>query len=252
MSAMSEIARLPERQRDALVGSALGGLGRAELAAAMGLSEGAVRQLVHRARATVRTAVTAITPWPLANWLAAMPGGPGGTPEVVAAAGALSGGGIAVKLGALLVTGAVATGVAVAPGSHHPRAHTSRAAVAPAPQQTNVHVAASRVLPAARPRNVGRIGEGERHHGGERGDSHGGRGETHDRDVRGDSRSREGPSTRASGSDDRSVTTRASSRGDHGGGDRSSDGSSHGGSSDGSSPGGSSDDSSHGGDDSGH
>src|SRR5205085_11567578 len=129
MSAMSEISRLPERQRDALVGSALGGLGRAELAASMGLSEGAVRQLIHRARATVRTAVSAVTPWPLANWLAA-PGGPAGTSEVVAAAGALSGGGIAVKLGALLVTGAVATGVAVVPRVHHdhPRARLSPAA----------------------------------------------------------------------------------------------------------------------------
>src|SRR5947209_6527362 len=59
-SAMTELARLPERQRDALVGMALSGLGRAELATSMGLSEGAVRQLVHRARCTVRSAVTAV------------------------------------------------------------------------------------------------------------------------------------------------------------------------------------------------
>jgi RNA polymerase sigma factor (sigma-70 family) len=263
MSAMSEISRLPERQRDALVGSALGGLGRAELAASMGLSEGAVRQLVHRARATVRTAVTALTPWPLANWLAAMPGGPGGTPEVVAAAGALSGGGIAVKLGALLVTGAVATGVAVGPGSHHPRAHTSRAAVAPAPHRTSAHVPTSKIVPAATPRSVASVGHGERHHGGERGDSRGGeRGESHRGDERGDSRSRGGSSAHVSGSDDRAVTTSASSRSDDGSGDGSSGGSSHGGSSggsshgesshggssDGSSHGGSSDGSSHGGD----
>jgi RNA polymerase sigma factor (sigma-70 family) len=267
MSAMSEISRLPPRQRDALVGSALGGLGRAELAASMGLSEGAVRQLVHRARATVRTAVTAVTPWPLANWLAAVPGG-GGTSEVVAAAGALSGGGLAVKLGALLVTGAVATGVAVVPKSHHHRAQASRAATAPARTGTSAHVLGSTVLPAAALRSVATIGPGERHRGGERGDSRGdsrsrGDGSGDSRggergDSRGgeaetsdDSRSRSGPSAGASdsddhgsggggGSDERVVTTTASSREDRVSGDRSGKGSGDGssqGSGDGSSQG---------------
>lgn len=255
MSAMSEISRLPERQRDALVGSALGGLGRAELAASMGLSEGAVRQLVHRARATVRTAVTAVTPWPLANWLASVPGGPGGTSEVVAAAGALSGGGIAVKLGALLVTGAVATGVAVAPRSHHhhTRAPASRAATAPG--VSSAHVLTSTVVPAAVP-SVARVGPGERHHGRGRDDAR--PGERHHGGGRDDSlRADGGGSGGRDGSDDRGVTTIASSRQDRGSGgrsggsgdgsgkessDSSGDGSSHG----------SSDGSSHGGDGSGH
>jgi RNA polymerase sigma factor (sigma-70 family) len=273
MSAMSEISRLPERQRDALVGSALGGLGRAELAASMGLSEGAVRQLVHRARATVRTAVTAVTPWPLANWLASVPGGPGGASEVVAAAGALSGGGIAVKLGALLVTGAVATGVAVAPRSHHDHAHAkaSRAATT-APARTSAHVVMSTVVPTA----VARVGSGERHHGRGRDDSRG-RGRDDSTDSR--SRSRGGSNASSSGSDDHGsgdrggsadgggTATTASSREGRGSGDSSGgsgggsvkgssgDGSSHGssgGSSGGSNNGGSGDGSSHGGDGSGH
>jgi RNA polymerase sigma factor (sigma-70 family) len=258
MSAMSEISRLPERQRDALVGSALGGLGRSELAASMGLSEGAVRQLVHRARATVRTAVTAITPWPLANWLASVPGGAGGTSEVVAAAGALSGGGIAVKLGAVLVTGAVATGVVVGPGGQHDhaRAPVSRAATAPTPTRTSAHVVRSTVVPAA----VARIGVGERHHGGGRDD--GRPGERHHGGGRDDSRSGERSGSGGhDGSDDRDVTTTASSREDRGLSDGSSGGGSGGGgggdgsgqrsSGDGSSHG-SSDGSSHGGDGSGH
>jgi RNA polymerase sigma factor (sigma-70 family) len=233
MSAMSEISRLPERQRDALVGSALGGLGRAELAASMGLSEGAVRQLVHRARAAVRTAVTAVTPWPLANWLASMPGAAGGTSEVVAAAGALSGGGIAVKLGALLVTGAVATGVAVAPRSHdHAGAHVSRAATVPA----RAHIVRSAVLPAAALPTVARVGAGERHHGRGRDDSR-----SRDRGERFHSGSGRGgdAQSRRGGSDE------GSSHGSSDGG--SSDGSSDGGSSDGSSDGGSSNGSSDGG-----
>jgi RNA polymerase sigma factor (sigma-70 family) len=263
MSAMNEISRLPERQRDALVGSALGGLGRAELAASMGLSEGAVRQLVHRARATVRTAVTAITPWPLANWLASVPAGPGGTSEVVAAAGALSGGGIAVKLGALLVTGAVATGVAVVPTSHHDhsRAKVSRA-VTP-PTRTSARVLHSTVVPAAVLPSAARVRSGERHHGGGRDDSRGrsrGRGRDDsagDRhggsagETRDDSQSRRG----RDGSDDRAVPTTASSQEGRGSGGGSGNGSSDDGSSHGSGDGsshGSGDGSSQSGDGSGH
>ncbi len=262
MSAMTEISRLPERQRTALVGSALGGLGRAELAASMGLSEGAVRQLVHRARATVRTAVTAVTPWPLANWLAGMAGGAGGTSEVVAAVGAVSGGGLAVKLGALLVTGAVATGVVVVPRDHHPRAQRSPAAskTAPARTSTRARPVPHVVVPAvALPRRVSG-GAGERHHGGEGGDSRGGghgdsrdgghgdsrsgghgdsRGGEHgdSRDgERGGSRrtgddpaSRRGPNGGSSGSDDRGSSGRGSGSSDgrggsSGGGGGSSDG----------------------------
>jgi RNA polymerase sigma factor (sigma-70 family) len=121
MTALSEIARLPARQRQAMIGTALDGRGRAEIASSMGLSEGAVRQLVHRARTTLRSAMTAVTPWPLARWLAAAgPDAPGPT-EVAAGAGAASSGGLALKLGALLASGTVLTGAAVhlqAPSPH--------------------------------------------------------------------------------------------------------------------------------------
>ncbi len=83
MSALAELGRLPKRQRQALVGTALDGRPRAELASSMGLSEGAVRQLVHRARARLRTVVTAVTPWPLVRWLAG-----GGCRSAVPGAGA--------------------------------------------------------------------------------------------------------------------------------------------------------------------
>ena len=74
ISALSEVGRLPERQREALVGT-VQGRRRAEIANSMGLSEGAVRQLVHRARMSVRAAVTAVTPFPLARWFAARAAG---------------------------------------------------------------------------------------------------------------------------------------------------------------------------------
>lgn len=113
MAALSEIARLPARQRQAMIGTALDGRPRAEVANSMGLSEGAVRQLVHRARRTLRGAVTALTPWPLARWLAAAGPDAPGPGELAAGAGAASGGGLVLKLGALLASGTFLTGAAV-------------------------------------------------------------------------------------------------------------------------------------------
>jgi RNA polymerase sigma factor (sigma-70 family) len=129
MTALSELARLPARQRQAMIGTALDGRARAEIATSMGLSEGAVRQLVHRARATLRSAVTALTPWPLARWLAALgPGTPGGA-ELAAGAGAASSGGLVVKLGALLASGTFLTGAAVV-DLHHAPVHPAGARAA--------------------------------------------------------------------------------------------------------------------------
>jgi RNA polymerase sigma factor (sigma-70 family) len=140
LAALSELGRLPHRQRQAMVGT-LGGLARSEVASSMGLSEGAVRQLVHRARSSLRSAVTAITPWPLARWLVTLrPGGRGaaqlsagvGTPgaaELAAGAGAVSSGGVAIKLGVVLASGTLATGIAAvdlhAGRSHRPAARAS-------------------------------------------------------------------------------------------------------------------------------
>ena len=142
LSTLAELQRLPQRQREAIVGTALGGLARAEVANSMGVSEGAVRQLVHRARASLRSAVTATTPWPLARWLiATRPAGRGtvdlyagagtsGAAGLAASAGAASSGGVAIKLGVVLASGSLATGIA-AVGRHGAGSHRSgsRAAI---------------------------------------------------------------------------------------------------------------------------
>jgi RNA polymerase sigma factor (sigma-70 family) len=112
MNALAEVARLPKRQRQAIVGTALDGRGRAEVATSMGVSEGAVRQLVHRARARIRTAVTAVTPLPLVRWLAQGPSGGASSVSVTAGAGGASSVGVALKLGIVLASGAIVTGVA--------------------------------------------------------------------------------------------------------------------------------------------
>jgi RNA polymerase sigma-70 factor (ECF subfamily) len=52
--ARAALGDLPERQRQAILMRSAGGLASAEIAAAMGISEGAVEQLLVRARATLR------------------------------------------------------------------------------------------------------------------------------------------------------------------------------------------------------
>jgi RNA polymerase sigma factor (sigma-70 family) len=115
---LAAVSNLPDRQREALVGSAWHELPGAALAETMGLSEGALRQLVHRARGAVRTAVSAITPYPLIRSLA----GGGGAPELAAGVGGAAAGGLALKVGAVAVT-AVLAGTAL--GGHQPRHRAS-------------------------------------------------------------------------------------------------------------------------------
>ncbi len=165
MSALSEIARLPAHQRQAMIGTALDGRARAEVAHSMGLSEGAVRQLVHRARATLRSAVTALTPWPLARSVAALGPDAPGPAELAAGAGAASSGGLALKLGALLASGTFLTGAAVqlqgAPSQRsHPRVgtavHPPRAAAAAHPRElASVVPVASGAGRSSGPRDTG-------------------------------------------------------------------------------------------------
>ena len=119
---LSEIGQLPDRQRTALVATALEGRSRAEVAGLLGLSEGAVRQLVHRARAAVRGAVTAITPFPLLRWVVSRQssGSDWTTAELVAGAGGASGAAVAIKIGAVMAVGlGVAGAVAVRPQAGH-------------------------------------------------------------------------------------------------------------------------------------
>ena len=91
---LTGLAALPERQREALLKIAVEGRSQEEVAHALGVSEGAVRQLVHRARLTLRAAATVLVPMPLAEWAAAAGTSGAGPPtaeriaELVAGAGA--------------------------------------------------------------------------------------------------------------------------------------------------------------------
>jgi RNA polymerase sigma factor (sigma-70 family) len=133
------VASLPSRQRAALLAVAVDGRAHSDIAAELGLTDGAVRQLVHRARTTLRTAATAVTPMPLLNVMVA---GHDATvarvAEVAAGAGGAGAASLSLKAGAaaVLATGALVTGGpkmvdVIAPHHGAKPAVTAKAAVAP-------------------------------------------------------------------------------------------------------------------------
>jgi RNA polymerase sigma factor (sigma-70 family) len=132
-SVVRAVADLPERQREVIVRQEFEGLSQEQIAADLGLTAGAVRQLAHRARASVRAAAAALVPaplWRLLPWQLS-PTGSGG----VVAGSAL--GAIAGKAAIVLVA-ATAAGGALQVASGHPAA----------PSRPPAHVAAPRVVGA--------------------------------------------------------------------------------------------------------
>lgn len=110
---LASVAALPDSQREALLRTAIEGDPRADIARDLGVTEGAVRQLVHRARTTLRAAATAITPMPLMAWIAsAAPPGVDATAriaEIAAGVGTAGAGGIVIKSAAVVVAAAALT-----------------------------------------------------------------------------------------------------------------------------------------------
>jgi RNA polymerase sigma factor (sigma-70 family) len=105
-----KLQTLPESQRAAIVMRELEGLSHEEIAAALGLSRGAVRQTIHRARVTLRDGLGMLLPMPA---LKALLAGSASAPiEVAAGAG---GAGVVLKAATVtvLVAGALGTGVAI-------------------------------------------------------------------------------------------------------------------------------------------
>jgi RNA polymerase sigma factor (sigma-70 family) len=114
---LAAIAALPCAQRDSLLLRELEGRSHEEIASALGVSVGAVRQKLFRARAAVRAACTAVTPGPLLARLIEHAAAPaGGAALTKAAAGVLATGALA--------GGAASTGVL---SGDHPRAPAERA-----------------------------------------------------------------------------------------------------------------------------
>ncbi|MEA2295965.1 MAG: hypothetical protein QOE86_3604 [Solirubrobacteraceae bacterium] len=111
---LAGLAALPERQRQALLRSAVEGASHAQIAAGLGIKEGAARQLVLRARSTMRGAATALTPAPMISW-ALERAGDASLADAVAGGSAAGASGLLAKAGVIAVVagGAVAAPVAV-------------------------------------------------------------------------------------------------------------------------------------------
>lgn len=155
---VTHLQALPENQRAALVMRELEGMSHEEIAAALGISDGAARQAIARARAAVRAGFGALVPLPLLRALSGegdrVAAGLGGGAAVAGGAGA---GALKVGLATVVVAGTLGAGVAI---EHHGGGHGSdrTTEVASAPSSTQ---GADRREPAPLPRPPGRIGRGD-------------------------------------------------------------------------------------------
>lgn len=121
---------LPEAQRAAIVMRELEGLSHDEIAAALGMSGGAARQAIYRARQALRDGIGMLVPLPLMQSLLAAASTPGTAESAAGMAGigaAGAGAGIALKATAatVLAAGALGAGVALKPNAHSGKAEAS-------------------------------------------------------------------------------------------------------------------------------
>ena len=128
---VAAVNELPERQRDALVMREFEGRSYKEIALALGANDGAVRQLLNRARVTLRDAASALIPPPLvARAAASLPPTDGRRmAEVLGGVGAT---GMAKAGATALVAGSLVVGAVNAPlpsGDSH-KASSEKAALA--------------------------------------------------------------------------------------------------------------------------
>ena len=162
---IAAVQALPQRQRDAIVLQELEGRSHEEIASRIGISEGAVRQLIHRARGSLRAAAAAIFPLSVLDASLRAPRAEAFAvrlPELVS--GAAAGGGVAKATLAVMAVSAVAGGGAVGTGSFDGSppvsvARGSVTAVAPPPARPAGEVAGSerggKPERSSRPRRTG-------------------------------------------------------------------------------------------------
>lgn len=212
---MHRLRSLPESQRAAIVMREMEGLSHEEVAAALGVSGGAARQAIHRARQALRNGAGMLVPLPLLKALLAA--GSMGTAEVAAGAGGAVGAGVAIKAvtATVLVAGAVGAGVAVQDGRHS-GGHQRQPAASESASQSKTALPTAFAAPLA--------SGGEDRSGPEQGDDRHGRGKGESGDDRGHGKNESGDDRgghRGISGEDHSG--RGPGSGDDGGGSGSSD-----------------------------
>lgn len=201
---------LPQRQRDVIVLRELEGRSYEEIADELGLTGGAVRQLLHRGRAGLRKAASAFTP----PWLIERLAWAGGGEPVAARVAELTAGGgtsVGATVAAVLAAGTLAGGVAVGPLEVDDGKLGSAAAVesqrapleAPAPADP-VRAAEGRSGSSGDVRSGPGPGPGSGGGGDDRGDDRSGPGDGDGRDDRSGRREREVEPDDEDGRSDRS------------------------------------------------
>jgi RNA polymerase sigma factor (sigma-70 family) len=246
---MERLGALPEPQRAALVMRELEGLSHDEIAAALGVSGGAARQTIFRARAALREGLGLFLPLPVVRALAeraddatraggAIAAGAGASSAGGAVLGGAGGGALKAGMAAVLIAGTVGAGVAI---DHHrgdrPGPEAAEAATLPRDARGDSRSGGG---------TAGGDEAGDRHGSDQSGDDHGGKGSGHGGGgIGGGGRSGSGDLSGTSGgsgggghggsSPNSGPDSISGGRGDDGGGD------SHGGSGSGSDGGGSDD-----------
>ena len=240
---MERLRALPEPQRAAIVMRELEGLSHEEIAAALGVTGGAARQAIFRARAALRDGLGLLVPMPILRMLAehgddlartgTIAAGAGASSAGGAALGGLGGGALKAGMATVLIAGAVGAGVAV---EHHrgEGAGPQAAEAAPLVGDKN-HSDGSGSTSAAGTREDsssggGRHGRGSDDRGADDHRSHSGEGQ---RGGSLESGSHSGPGGGPGPSDNRGSDSHNSGSGSgdrHGGSGSGDDGGSHGGS----------------------
>jgi RNA polymerase sigma factor (sigma-70 family) len=132
---LGDLAALPDMQREAILLTAVDGRSHEEAASALGLTDGAVRGLIYRARATLRNAAAAVLPPPALAWAGGWLGrlAPAGDrlAQTAAPGGGAEMGGFLMK-GAALAASTAALTVGAGVVSHSGQRHPSHTAVAAA------------------------------------------------------------------------------------------------------------------------
>ena len=170
----ADLAALPAMQREALLCTAVEGRTNEQTALALGLSSGAVRGLVYRARATLRAAVSAVAPPSILGWAsAAVRRGSRFAQRVtkleVGRAGAgVATGGIVKGGAALLAAGAIVLGVTAvrhAPTPSRGLRRSTPAAAGAASDASVTRAVGTPALPAGTDRPRTGASRGARHGG---------------------------------------------------------------------------------------
>jgi RNA polymerase sigma factor (sigma-70 family) len=132
--ALGHVAALPQMQRQAIFLTAVDGQSHEEVAGTLGITPGALRGLLYRARTTLRSAAAMLTPQPLLE-LAARSGDAAAPSaeralELTGGAGAVGIAGLLLKGGAAVITaGALATGATVVASHEHRPRHSAKASL---------------------------------------------------------------------------------------------------------------------------